>query len=152
MNQDDIRQLAELMRDTGLRCLEYSDGATSVKLTRDTRPPRGGSYDRPADARTRLADGPAEEACERPAPRGGIVTVASPMVGVFYCAPGEGEKPYVAPGDTVRAGDVLCIIEAMKMMNEITAERDGVVVEVCASNKQTVDYGHPLFRLRPAGS
>ncbi len=57
-------------------------------------------------------------------------------------------KPYVSEGDTVKAGDVLCIIEAMKIMNEITAERDGTVVEICAKNKDIVDYDHPLFRLR----
>jgi acetyl-CoA carboxylase biotin carboxyl carrier protein len=70
------------------------------------------------------------------------------MVGVFYASPAPDMKPYVSIGDTVQAGDVLCVIEAMKMMNEITAEKSGVVTEICAGNKQIVEYGHPLFHLR----
>ena len=73
--------------------------------------------------------------------------VRSPMVGVFYAAPAENAAPYVAVGDRVKQGDTLCIIEAMKLMNEITAEKDGVVAEVCAGNGQVVEYGTPLFRL-----
>ena len=69
------------------------------------------------------------------------------MVGVFYSAPGADESPFVAVGDTVHAGDVLCIIEAMKIMNEITAERDGVIIEICVENKQVVEFGQPLFRI-----
>jgi acetyl-CoA carboxylase biotin carboxyl carrier protein len=136
---DDIRRLAELMEETGLTSLEYSGGDVSIKLRRRMVPRRG------------PGEGTAERghAAAEPARGEGIVTVQSPMVGIFYCAPGEEQKPYVALGDTVHTGDVLCIIEAMKMMNEITAERDGVIVEICASNKQAVDYGHPLFRIKP---
>jgi acetyl-CoA carboxylase biotin carboxyl carrier protein len=136
---DDIRRLAELMGETGLTSLEYAGGDISIKLRR--RPAPGGGPAAGAAAR--------EEAVAAPARAEGAETVQSPMVGIFYCAPGEGQKPYVALGDAVHTGDVLCIIEAMKMMNEITAERDGVIVEICASNKQAVDYGHPLFRIRP---
>jgi acetyl-CoA carboxylase biotin carboxyl carrier protein len=70
------------------------------------------------------------------------------MVGVFYSAPAEDASPYVKIGDPVRKGDVLCIIEAMKLMNEITAEQDGVIAEVCTDNAQVVDYGHVLFRMK----
>jgi acetyl-CoA carboxylase biotin carboxyl carrier protein len=69
------------------------------------------------------------------------------MVGVFYAAPAADKKPYVSIGDRVKAGDVLCIIEAMKMMNEITTDKSGVITEICAGNKQIVEYGHPLFRM-----
>ncbi len=71
-----------------------------------------------------------------------------PMVGVFYNAPAENAAPFVQVGDSVKKGDVLCIIEAMKLMNEITADQDGVITEVCVGNAQIVDFGHVLFRLR----
>ncbi len=77
-----------------------------------------------------------------------VKTVTSPMVGVFYAAPSPDKQPYVASGETVKAGDVLCIIEAMKIMNEITADSDGVITEICVGDRQIVDYGHPLFRLK----
>lgn len=142
IDKEDIRQLAELMRDTGLTSLQYADGDVSLKLGRRAAGRPAQSAGRPASQGGALAES------EETSPPG-AVTVRSPMVGIFYCAPGEGESPYVALGDSVRVGDTLCIIEAMKMMNEITAERDGVVVEICASNKQAVDYGHPLFRIKP---
>jgi acetyl-CoA carboxylase biotin carboxyl carrier protein len=64
---------------------------------------------------------------------------------VFYAAPSPNDAPFVAVGDTVKKGDVLCIVEAMKLMNEITAEEDGVITEICAENGQVVEYGQPLF-------
>ena len=70
------------------------------------------------------------------------------MVGMFYAAPAENQPNFIAVGDTVRQGDVLCIIESMKLMNEIVSEYDGEVIEVCVGNQQVVDYGHPLFRIR----
>jgi len=69
------------------------------------------------------------------------------MVGTLYLAPSPEAKPYVSAGDSVKKGDVLCIIEAMKLMNEITAEQDGVIEEVLAANGQLVEFGQPLFRL-----
>ena len=72
----------------------------------------------------------------------------SPIVGVFYAAPAENAAPYVTIGDAVKKGQTLCIIEAMKLMNEITAEEDGVIAEICVTNGQVVEYGTELFRLR----
>ena len=69
-------------------------------------------------------------------------------MGVFYAAPAPDAKNFVEVGDHVKKGDVLCIIEAMKLMNEITAEQDGVIVEICVGNKQVVEYGQPLLRMR----
>ena len=73
--------------------------------------------------------------------------VASPMVGVYYAAPAPDKEPFVRVGDRVSKGDVLCIIEAMKLMNEITSDRDGVIVEICVENGQIVEYDQPLFRI-----
>ena len=86
-------------------------------------------------------------ASEPAAVREGAV-VKSPMVGIFYAAPAENAAPFVAVGDRVSRGDTLCIIEAMKLMNEITAEQDGVIAEVCVGNGQVVEYGTALFRIK----
>jgi acetyl-CoA carboxylase biotin carboxyl carrier protein len=76
-------------------------------------------------------------------------TVKSPIVGTFYEAPGPGALPFVKPGDQVAAGQVLCIIEAMKLMNEIEADATGEVVKALVNNGQPVEYGQPLFAIRP---
>jgi acetyl-CoA carboxylase biotin carboxyl carrier protein len=82
----------------------------------------------------------------------GLHAIRSPLVGTFYRAPAPGEESYVEVGDTVKAGQVLCIVEAMKMMNEIVADVSGEVVEVLAENSGGVEYDQPLFRLRPDAS
>ena len=76
------------------------------------------------------------------------MSVTSPIVGLFYAAPAENAEPYVRPGDTVQKGQTLCIIEAMKLMNEIDAEESGVVEKVCVTNGQVVEFGTELFRIR----
>lgn len=86
-----------------------------------------------------------EEKPEQPKAVG--TPVESPMVGVFYAAPSPDSDPYVTVGSTVNKGDVLCLIEAMKLMNEVTAEKSGVITEVCAENGQVVEYGQPLFMI-----
>ncbi|WP_073077377.1 acetyl-CoA carboxylase biotin carboxyl carrier protein [Sporobacter termitidis] len=137
MEFKDIKQLASLMKDMGLTSLEYSEGDASVKMERGAV----------LSAAPAVAAPKAEEAAAQPEANSGAYTITSPMVGVFYAAPAADKKPYVSIGDRVEAGDVLCIIEAMKMMNEITSEKSGVIAEICAGNKQIVEYGHPLFRL-----
>ena len=72
------------------------------------------------------------------------------MVGTFYRAPSPEADPYVKTGDTVKAGDVLCVIEAMKLMNEMECETPGRIVEICVGNAEPVDYGQVLFRVEPA--
>ena len=74
--------------------------------------------------------------------------VASPMVGVFYAAPSPDSDPYVSVGTRVKKGDVLCLIEAMKLMNEVTAEQSGELAEVCVENGQVVEFGQPLFIIK----
>ena len=76
-------------------------------------------------------------------------TVKSPIVGTFYEAPGPGALPFVKPGDQVAAGQVLCIIEAMKLMNEIESDMSGEIAKVLVNNGQPVEYGQPLFAIRP---
>ncbi|MCY4573147.1 MAG: acetyl-CoA carboxylase biotin carboxyl carrier protein, partial [Gemmatimonadetes bacterium] len=83
-------------------------------------------------------------------PSGNLVDVTSPMVGTFYRAPSPEAPAYVEVGATVAAGDVLCVIEAMKLMNELECEVSGRIVEICADNAEPVDYGQLLFRVDPA--
>ncbi len=83
------------------------------------------------------------------APKPQLVDIKSPMVGTFYSAPEPGADPYVKAGSRVAAGQVVCIIEAMKIMNEIEAEVAGLVREVCVENAQPVEFGQPLFRVDP---
>ena len=84
----------------------------------------------------------------QPQESGDYISVKSPLVGVFYAAPAENAEPYVSIGDRVQKGKTLCIIEAMKLMNEICAEEDGEICEICVTNGQVVEYGTELFRMR----
>ena len=84
---------------------------------------------------------------EKAEPKKSGTPIESPMVGVFYAAPSPDSEPYVTVGTSVRKGDVLCLIEAMKLMNEVTAEKSGIITEVCAENGQVVEYGQPLFMI-----
>jgi len=138
----DIRELALLMRETGLTCLEFENGDESLKLRRESAAVAITPYEAPPAVTDQLVE----------AYDNGYFTVKSPMVGVFYAAPGTDLEPYVAVGDEVQVGDVLCIIEAMKIMNEIIAERNGVITEICTQNKQIVEFGQPLFRIGTANS
>ncbi len=143
MELDDIRKLAELMEDMGLSALEISENGKTVKLERKNTGTSNTLSSAAAPAEQETAS-----AADANLPDPDAVVVAAPMVGVFYAAPSPDAKPFVSVGSKVKQGDVLCIIEAMKLMNEITAEQDGTICEVCVGNGQVVEYGHPLFRMK----
>ncbi|HEX5829947.1 MAG TPA: acetyl-CoA carboxylase biotin carboxyl carrier protein [Gemmatimonadaceae bacterium] len=108
----------------------------------------------PAPHAAAAAPAPAPAVAEVPAAperRSAYLEVKSPMVGTFYSAPEPGARPYLAPGDRIQKGQVLCIIEAMKIMNEIESEFAGTVVEVLAEDAHPVEYGQILFRIDPNG-
>jgi acetyl-CoA carboxylase biotin carboxyl carrier protein len=94
---------------------------------------------------------PAELAARTEKPKVRYLEVKSPMVGTYYSAPEPGAKPYLTVGDRISKGQILCIIEAMKIMNEIESEFDGVVKEILALNSHPVEYGQVLFRIDPNG-
>jgi acetyl-CoA carboxylase biotin carboxyl carrier protein len=97
------------------------------------------------------AAAPVAAAEETAAPRDpSLAVIAAPMVGTFYAAPAPGAKPYVAVGDTVAVGQVVCIVEAMKLMNEVQSEISGVIREIRTTNGQAVEYGQELFLVAPA--
>lgn len=137
MNESDIRKYANLMSELGLTGLEVTENDRVVRLERNPAPQTT------APAQTvQVGDVPQSAANED------LIEITSPMVGVFYAAPAEDADPYVQVGDRVKKGQTLCIVEAMKLMNEIVAETDGQIVEICAQNGQVVDFGCPLFRIK----
>ena len=133
MNEAEIRKYARLMQELGLTGLEVKENLGVVRLERaGAAAPAAAAPAAPA-----VADMPAAPAASE---------VRSPMVGIFYAAPAEDAEPFVEVGRHVKKGDTLCVIEAMKLMNEIPAEQDGTIAEICAQNGQAVEYGTPLFR------
>ncbi len=137
MNESDIRKYVNLMSELGLTGLEVTENDRVVRLERNPAPQTA------APVQTvQVGDIPQSAANED------LIEISSPMVGVFYAAPAEDADPYVQVGDRVKKGQTLCIVEAMKLMNEIVAETDGQIVEICAQNGQVVDFGCPLFRIK----
>ncbi len=141
MKETDIRRYAELMKELELTGLEITDDHRKVRLERSLSlttavTPLPAPSPAPSEAKASLPQAEDES------------IVRSPIVGVFYAAPAEDAAPYVAVGDTVKKGQTLCILEAMKLMNEITAETDGVITEILVSNGDMVEYGTELFRIR----
>ncbi len=139
MEETSIRKYAGLMRELGLTALEVSEDGKNVRLEM-------GQQAAPVVVAPQAAPAAAQASAAKA--EAGVTDVTSPMVGVFYTAPAENAEPYVKVGDRVKKGDVLCIIEAMKLMNEIASDVAGTVVEVCAGNAQVVDFGHVLLRVK----
>jgi acetyl-CoA carboxylase biotin carboxyl carrier protein len=105
----------------------------------------------PAAAPARPAEDGGTAAPKAEAPKSAALEIKSPMVGTFYSAPEPGAKPYVSVGDRIRKGQIVCIIEAMKIMNELESEFDGVVREINVSDAHAVEYGQVLYRIDPTG-
>jgi len=138
MKETDIRKYAELMKELGLTGLEITEENSKVRLERSvTVPAKENVYSVPESIGTQTSSEQKD-----------YTSVKSPIVGIFYAAPSENADPYVSVGDKVKKGQTLCIIEAMKLMNEITAEEDGVISAVCITNGHVVEYGTELFRIR----
>lgn len=143
--QEQIKEYAELMKELDLTAIEVGDPhGERIRLERypAAQPqayiPTYNVSQSAAEPAGQMSVGELFPDCE---------DITSPMIGVFYSAPTEDEEPYVKVGDKVKKGDVLCIIEAMKLMNELTAEDDGVIKEVCAVNGQVVEFGTVLFKI-----
>lgn len=145
MDVKSIENLAKLMKENGLTSLELSQEGISLKLERRAELAPAGSLPGGLPNPSPFVTAPVEP---EPAPQKGSL-VLSPTVGVFYSAPSPDSQPYVEVGSKVKKGDTLCIIEAMKLMNEIPSEVDGTIVEICVGNGQVVEYNQPLFRIAP---
>ncbi len=146
-----IKKLIELLEESGLAEIEISEGEESVRIARFSRGaaavPQSAPMPAPVAAPAAApAAPPADAAPQAPGPRDENL-VTAPMVGTFYASPAPGAKPFVEVGQEVRVGQVLCVIEAMKMMNQIESERAGKVVAVLAKNGEPVEFGQPLFAI-----
>jgi acetyl-CoA carboxylase biotin carboxyl carrier protein len=141
------RRLGVLLSELGLSEIEVTVGGVRVRLQRG-----GGSAPAPAGV-PQPAEHPSS--AERPAgtaleSSGSMITIEAPMVGTFYRASSPTAEPYVHEGDLVKEGQILCIIEAMKLMNEIESKAAGRVMKICVDNAHGVEYGQPLFLIDPA--
>lgn len=157
-----LKTLIDLVSDSDIAELEITEGEGKVKIVKFSQPPEAqpqvqtiyapvpssapAAQGAAAPAAQAPAPAPAPEAAATPAPAASSgFTVKSPMVGTFYRASSPTSPPYVEVGSTVKQGDVLCIIEAMKLLNEIEAEKSGVIKEIHVSNAEPVEFGQPLF-------
>ncbi|MCY4604350.1 MAG: acetyl-CoA carboxylase biotin carboxyl carrier protein [Gemmatimonadetes bacterium] len=150
MNEGKLRKLLELFRDSDLEEIEVQHSfwhGTRIRLTRSRAPS-------PVAPVVPMPIAPTAPAPATPAPAektdDGLHEVLSPMVGTFYRAPSPEADPFVSEGDRIESGQTVCIIEAMKIMNEIPADVQGEVVEILVGDGQPVEYNQALFKIRPS--
>ncbi len=141
MNQEELYRLMAEFDRSGLSELRWKQGESSIVLKKSTASAAAGT---PAAApfSKEAAPGPQLQEAED------VILVKAPLVGTFYAASGPGEPPFVTLGQRVEKGQTLCILEAMKMMSQVSAPESGVVSEICVSNGETVGYGTVLIRLK----
>lgn len=162
MDLDKLRELIGIFQTSDLAEIEIEEEGRRIRLSKPQPqlahpqpvlthmpPPTHIAVEPPAP---HPAPGPASKHDEPPIEEmeEGLVTIDSPMVGVFYAAPAPGEAPFVSPGDVVEEGQTVCIVEAMKLMNEVAAKMHGTIVSVLVENGEPVEYNQPLFAVRPA--
>ncbi len=151
MDLEDLQKLIELMNENDLVEVEIEEGEKKVRLKKagadqPAIPPQA-FWGAPAPAAQPCAG--SNEPVAAAAVEGDSVTFNSPMVGTFYTSPSPGAEAFVKVGDRISPSTVLCIIEAMKVMNEIQAEMEGEILEVLVGNGEAVEYGQPLFTIKP---
>jgi acetyl-CoA carboxylase biotin carboxyl carrier protein len=158
MNLNEIKQLIDIVNSSDLQETIIEEGDFKITLRRASSAVVPQYYQQPAAAPAPLQPAPsytpspatqtAPPAAKSEVPSD-LIECRSPIVGTFYQSSSPDNPPFVAINDTVRKGDVLCIIEAMKLMNEIEAEVSGTIVEILVENGQAVEYDQPLFRIKP---
>jgi acetyl-CoA carboxylase biotin carboxyl carrier protein len=155
MNQKELKELIEFLIEKDIAEFELERGDVKVRIKRGTlvsvipAQPHTAVHNPLTPASPGEVPGALASAAKASAPEEGLHIVKSPIVGTFYESPSPGSPPFVKPGDSVEAGQVLCIIEAMKLMNEIEADVGGEIVKRLVNNGQPVEYGQPLFSIRP---
>jgi acetyl-CoA carboxylase biotin carboxyl carrier protein len=164
MNQKELKELIEFLIEKDIAEFELERGDVKVKIKRAGEhtivhshaeprfyavPPAPGAVPEVASSPAAPAAPSAPKAPEPPTPEEGLHTVKSPIVGTFYEAPSPGAPPFVKVGDTVEVGQVLCIVEAMKLLNEIESDVAGEILKKLANNGQPIEYGQELFVIRP---
>lgn len=145
-----VKKLIELLEESGVAEIEIHEGEESVRISRQTHAVASMPVAAPvmapaAPAQTATAAAPSATAAGGAEEELSGHIVRSPMVGAFYRAPSPNAKPFVEVGDQVKVGDTLCIIEAMKLLNQIEADKSGVIKKILVENGQPVEYNEPLF-------
>jgi acetyl-CoA carboxylase biotin carboxyl carrier protein len=144
MEIEDLKELIDLLRETDITELQLEKDGTKVRIKRERMlSPMEIQVQRFSSLQEKVAPETAEEETR-------LITITSPIVGTFYRAPSPEATPFVELGSRVKKGQVLCIVEAMKLMNEIESEIDGTVIKILVENSQPVEYGEPLFLIEPA--
>ncbi|MBU0694756.1 MAG: acetyl-CoA carboxylase biotin carboxyl carrier protein [Candidatus Omnitrophica bacterium] len=141
MKLDKLNEFIKFMNENDLCELEVEEEGKRVRLKKS-------SQDHPVIVSQISPQNKLEQSRE-PEKEQGLVEINSPMVGTFYRAPSPGTKPYVEVGDDAKLGDIICIIEAMKLMNEIKADREGKIVQILVENGESVEFGQTLFMIKP---
>jgi acetyl-CoA carboxylase biotin carboxyl carrier protein len=145
-----VKKLIELLEESGIAELEINEGEESVRISRYSSTPASAPVNyaaapaAPAPAAPTPATAEAEESSDEDSLPSGFV-VKSPMVGTYYSASSPGAKPFVNVGDSIAEGETVCIVEAMKILNQIEADVSGTVKAVLVENAQPVEYGQPLM-------
>ena len=144
-----VKKLIELLEESDIAEIEIHEGEESVRISRTSSVaqtvamPATFAAGAPPAAAPAAAPAAPEATAEEEVPEGHLIR--SPMVGTFYRAPTPGAKPFITEGDSVNAGDTLCIIEAMKILNQIESDKSGKVVKILVENGQPVEYDQPMF-------
>ena len=154
-----VKKLLEMVDSSSANSIEItSEKGVKIRISKTARtavqvaaPMQMAAPAMAAPAAAPAPAAPVAEPTRQEAPKARYLEVKSPMVGTYYSAPEPGAKPYLSVGDRISKGQILCIIEAMKIMNEIESEFDGVVKEILAQNAHPVEYGQVLFRIDPNG-
>ena len=147
LQREEIESLVFLLNQYQLTELEVEKKGIRIRVRREPTPLSSPSVDQFSE--TREVNVPEPSSPVLPADQGKFVTVTSPIVGTFYRSPSPDADPYVEEGDFVKKGQVLCIVEAMKLMNEIEAESDGKIMKVLVESTMPVEYGQALFLIDP---
>lgn len=148
MDLKEIKKLIELMSEMSLTEIEVEESGRRIRIRKElfapvkekSAPAPSPSVDKESASRAEGEAGDDEK----------LVLVRSPIVGTFYKSSSPGADPYAEVGEAVKKGQVLCIVEAMKLMNEIESDVEGKIVEICVEDGAPVEYGEPLFRIEPA--
>ena len=148
MNIENIKALAEILSQNNLTSLEVIEGETVIRLEKNISQvvQSIGAMPMPQN-NISVENGESQKQESSELNFSNLVEVKSPLVGVFYSAPSPESPPFVTIGSKVKKGDVLCIVEAMKLMNEVTCEVDGEIVDICLKNGDVAEYGQVLFKI-----
>jgi len=143
MEIDDLREIIDLLKETDITELQLEKDGTKVRIKRERMlSPMEIQVQKVGGLQEKITSETIEEETR-------LITITSPIVGTFYRAPSPESAPFVEVGSRAKKGQVLCIVEAMKLMNEIESEIDGTVIKILVENGQPVEYGEPLFLIEP---